>query len=80
MIKKVTLQERGQIMDIGILGQADSPFSSWIKIIQIGTDLEDEAINELTNDEIIELGTEVLTSISKKKQMTHFFGSMFNSL
>ena len=63
----ITLDERAKIMDIGITGQIDAPFSSWIEIIRIGTDQTDDQIMALADNEIIKLGTEVIGSLHKKK-------------
>jgi hypothetical protein len=71
MINKITLDERGQIMDIGIMGAEKTPFSMWINIIRIGTDLTDEQIGEMDNPEILTLGGQVLekaSPMSKKKK------------
>lgn len=68
MIRKdITLDERCEIMDIGIKGQADAPFSSWVKIIRIGTDLTDEQIMAMSDEDIIKTGSEVIESLHKKK-------------
>lgn len=63
----ITLDERGKIMDIAITAPRETPFSSWIKIIRIGTDLTDEQIMGMANDEIVELGNEVIAACDKKK-------------
>ncbi len=63
----ITLDERAKIMDIGITGQIDAPFSSWIEIIRKGTDLHDDAIMAMSDEDILKLGTDVIGSLYKKK-------------
>ena len=65
--KDITLDERAEIMDLGITAMSSKPFSAWVKIIRIGTDLTDEDIMKLTNDEIVSTGTKVVESFNKKK-------------
>lgn len=69
-IKKLTLDERAEICDIGIRDVETQPFSMWVKIIRIGTALTDDEINDMSNTEIIKLGQKIVdsTNMSKKKK------------
>jgi hypothetical protein len=66
----ITLDERGKINDLAMLTlkpELGKQFTPWIQICRIGTDLDDGALMAMTNDEIINLGSEVIESLSKKK-------------
>ena len=66
-IKDITLAERCELNDL-VIERAEKPsFSMWVKVIQISTDLDDEAINGMESQQIIKLGSKCIDLANKKK-------------
>jgi len=63
---KITLEQRCEILDIGISSAKEKPFSSWVDILRV-MGKSDNEIDSMSNDEIITLGSEIIEACDKKK-------------
>ena len=66
-IKELNLTERAEINDLIFDQEVSKNFSFWLDIIKRGTNLNEDEINKLSNDEIFALGASIIVEMNKKK-------------
>ena len=68
-VKELNLKEREEVNAIlyKMFNSKDGMFGSSVDIMRFCTDMTDEQINELTNDQIFQTAIEISNIVNKKK-------------
>ena len=66
-IKELNLTERAEINDLIFDQEVSKNFSFWLDIIKRGSNLNEDEINKLSNDEIFAIGGSIIVEMNKKK-------------
>tara|TARA_R110002020_G_scaffold462445_2_gene681943 strand:+ start:319 stop:576 length:258 start_codon:yes stop_codon:yes gene_type:complete len=66
-LKQITMDEREEINNMIFDTEGKKNFSWFLKVIELGTNLTREKLNEFSNDELFAISAKVIEVANKKK-------------